>query len=55
MRSIPFVALTAALLVGSGLTASAQDGWSTVKGQVLYPAAKPVPPTYRPRLYLPRR
>jgi hypothetical protein len=44
MRSVPFVALSAALVLGlSGLTASAQDTWATVKGQVVYPAAKPVP------------
>ena len=49
MRRVPFMALCAALVLGaSGLSASAQDGWSTVKGQVLYPAGKAVPA--RPKL-----
>jgi len=44
MRRVPFVALCAALVIGaSGLSASAQDGWSTVKGQIVYPAGKAVP------------
>jgi hypothetical protein len=44
MRSASFLALSGVLLVGAtGLTASAQDGFGTVKGTVVYPAAKPVP------------
>jgi hypothetical protein len=44
MRRVPFVALCAALVVGAtGLSATAQDNWSAVKGQVVYPAGKAVP------------
>jgi len=40
MRRVQFVAL---ILGATGLTASAQDGWSLVKGSIVYPAGKAVP------------
>lgn len=53
MRKVRFLALTAGLLAGlvglAGSPAAAQPGqWATVKGQVVFPAAKPVPE--RPKL-----
>ncbi|MCI0704378.1 MAG: hypothetical protein L0241_25245 [Planctomycetia bacterium] len=35
--------LAAVALAFSGLTATAQDQWATIKGQVLFPANKPIP------------
>lgn len=44
MRSVPFVALSAALILStSALSATAQDGFGSVKGSIVYPAAKAAP------------
>ncbi len=44
MQRIVFSSLFAALvLAGTGLTATAQDKWATIKGQVVFPADKELP------------
>ena len=44
MQRLVFSSLFAALaLVGSGLTATAQDKWATIKGQVVFPKDKELP------------